>query len=43
MKKERQQDRVEDCKDAAKEFSLMVKAATPKRKISTEVEPGQAA
>ena len=38
--KERQQDRVEDCKDSSKEFSLIVKAATPKRKISTEVAPG---
>ena len=36
-------DRVEDCKDASKEFSLIVKAATPKRKISTAVTPNQAA
>ena len=43
QKKERQMDRVEDCKDASKEFSLIVKAATPKRKISTAVTPNQAA
>ena len=42
LKKERQADRVEDCKDATKEFSLIVKAATPKRKISTSVTAKQA-
>ena len=42
QRKERQADRLEDCKDAAKEFSLIVKAATPKRKISTAVAPNQA-
>ena len=39
--KARQEDRIADCKDAAKEFSLSVKAATPKRKISTIVAPNQ--
>ena len=42
MKKQRQQDRVEDCKEQGKEFSLIVKAATPKRKICTEVKPNKA-
>ena len=42
LRKERQADRVEDCKDAAKEYSLVVKAATPKRRISTAVTPNQA-
>ena len=43
QKKAREADRVEDCKDSAKEFSLIVKAATPKRKVCTVVEPSQAA
>ena len=42
QKKARQQDRIEDCKDSTKEFSLIVKAATPKRKISTEVTASNA-
>ena len=33
--KERTADRKSDCQDPTKEFSLVVKAATPKRKIST--------
>ena len=42
QKQARQQDRVEDCKDSTREFSLAVKAATPKRKVSTVVSPSQA-
>ena len=42
QRKQRQQDRVEDCKDASKEFGLMVKAATSKRKVSTVVPPKEA-
>ena len=39
---ERRQDRIEDCKDSSKEFSLIVKAATPKRKVCTVVNANQA-
>ena len=42
QRKARQADRLEDCKDKSKEFSLIVKAATPNRKVSTVVEPSQA-
>ena len=42
LAKERQQDRVADCKEPNKEFSLVVKAATPRRKVSTLVTADQA-
>lgn len=42
LSKQRQADRVEDCKDAKKEFNMIVKAATPKRKICTAVTPENA-
>ena len=42
LAKQRQEDRKADCKDANKEFSLVVKAATPRRKVSTVVSADQA-
>lgn len=42
MAKQRRADKVEDCKDAKKEFTMIVKAATPKRKMSTVVTAEQA-
>ena len=39
--KERQSDRVQDSLDKTKEFSMIVKVATPKRKASTVVQPNK--